>query len=262
MWCDEVIVLDKESSDSTREIARKFNCRIIVEKNTDAYNASEFHVFRDACQTEWAIQVTASDIIHPSLAYEILKLIRDPSFNFDIIEIPYQRQVFGVGGPESPWYSEYSCSVYRKGVMVVRDGRVHDPLSFSSQRVYRIKRDGVRFLYHLTHPTVASMMNRHLRYWQGEALDTSQIDLKQSFWLVVRRLISVVLKRRNIFKGETGKALSFAMLSYYMMAYVYKWEALREKKDPYVDLRAEVLGLWDEHNAERTSDSTFKREMT
>ena len=40
-WCDEIVVLDKESTDRTREIASRYTDKIFTQKNSDVYSSTE-----------------------------------------------------------------------------------------------------------------------------------------------------------------------------------------------------------------------------
>ena len=91
-WCDEIIVLDKGSSDNTKSICKNFGSKVTFYEILDTTDINyEINFFLKNCNTEWFIIFTASDIIHPILAFEIKSIIRDT--NFSVISIPFRRYV-------------------------------------------------------------------------------------------------------------------------------------------------------------------------
>jgi glycosyltransferase involved in cell wall biosynthesis len=71
---DEIIVVDGESTDSTRQIARDFGAKII--KTT---NKPNFHINKqmalDAAKGDWILQLDADEVVTPQLASEISQVI-------------------------------------------------------------------------------------------------------------------------------------------------------------------------------------------
>lgn len=245
-WCDEIIVLDKESSDKTREIASRYTNRIYTQKNTDAYSASEMNVLLKECNTDWILLYTASDLMHPEVALQVRRLLSNEEFEYDIIEIPFRRYVLGVGSKESPWYSEYSKCIFKKDVLRVNQDGVHDAVSLKSKKVFRINRNINKCMYHLTHETTDRMMERHIRYWRGEAASPEKIDLHQALIRIIKCLVNMVVVRRTMFRGKKGLALSFALLSYYMMSYVYQWESKYGDISCYENITKNIIKEWEE----------------
>lgn len=243
-WCDEIIVLDKESSDRTREIASRYTSKIFSMPNSSAYSASEMDCLFEHCTSEWVLFYTASDLMHPDIARQIKAALAREDFPYDIIEAPFHRYVLGVGTKESPWYSEHAACAARLTAIHLNRGKVHDAISLASDRVYRVKGDRYRCMYHLTHETADRMMERHLRYWRGEAADAKNVNLRRSSLQLIKCLYDVFLRRRTFYKGQTGRALSFAYLSYYLMSYVYQWEKKYGDSSNYQKIAERIIGEW------------------
>jgi len=246
MWCDEIIVLDKFSTDRTVEIARSFGNKVKVHfmENSTAYNAGEWDFMMEYCTGDWLIRFTASDIMHPQLASQITQLISNPNFDADIINVPFRRYILGLESKRSPWYSKVCPMVFRKSILTVDKENVHQALQFKGKQ-YSMKNDQVACMYHLTHESVDIMMERHIRYWRGEANGMGDESLKVPFKKVLYECANVLIRKRSFLMGWDGIMLAFSYLTYYMMSFVYKWEKKRGKAPlVYQELRKEMLDAW------------------
>ncbi len=77
-WCDEILVIDDESSDNTREIAKKMGCKVFIRSLNK--NFSEQRNFGlEKASGEWTFFIDADEVIPPLLKQEINKYINDPN---------------------------------------------------------------------------------------------------------------------------------------------------------------------------------------
>lgn len=244
-WCDEIVILDKYSTDNTVEIARQFkgNVKIYFMENSDAYNASEFDFLLKYCTSEWIIMFTASDVLDRQLALQITEKISDANFNYDVIYVPYKRYVLGLETSRSPWYTESHPAVFKKSALSIDKNETHAAFKFSGKN-YHLKANG-GYLYHLTHETVDGMTQRHMRYWRAEGLNYSEKSMKPAFKSVLSSIYIILIKRRTFLMGWNGIALACAHLSYYMMSFVYKWERKNgSAATRYEDIRNRINADW------------------
>ena len=242
-WCDEIILLDKQSTDRTREIAESY-AKVFTMPNSSAYDSSEFDYMLTHCNSEWILFFTASDVIHPKLALEITRLTNIKDFAFDVIHVPYRRYVLGIETKRSPWYSENAPMVFRKSIIKINKAEVHSALHFDTKRHYKMKNSNDYCMYHLTHETVDKMMDRHIRYWRGEA--KGNIEIKRSFLHVLKATWRVLVLRRTFLLGWNGVMLSFAYISYFMLSFVYRWERKYSEADStYENIRRNILSEWN-----------------
>lgn len=246
MWCDEIILVDKHSTDRTVEIASSFGDKVKVHfmENTDAYDVSELDVFLNNSISEWSILFTASNIIHPNLALKIREKISDVNFDYDVLHIPFRRFVLGIDSKRSPWYSELNPIVLRKSAFVLNKNDVHGAIQ-KVGRQYKFKYDSVECMYHLTHETVDMMMERHIRYWRGEA-KAENISLDKSIKTVFKTAFRLTFLKKLPLLGRDGFMLLFSFLTYQMMSYVYKWEKERGAAPQiYSEIKKNIKREWE-----------------
>jgi glycosyltransferase involved in cell wall biosynthesis len=243
-WCDEIVILDKNSTDSTREIAEKYGAKIYIWDKTE-YDANEISFLIERCTSEWVIIFTASDVIHPRLALEIKELTGRKDFEYDIISVPFYTYILGIDSKRSPWHTDLKSYVFRRKTLQLSQG-VHDAIQFNSQRIFKLEKSTEFCVYHLTHISVNIMMERHMRYWRGEAQYFDDPDLKKPFNKVIREFLKIVFKKKTYLMGWNGIMLSFAFLSYFMMSFVYKWEKKHNMAPQvYGKIRDDLAAEWE-----------------
>lgn len=244
-WCNEIVVLDKGSNDNTKEIALKRGAKVIEYREEDnTYSALEFNYMRTECQYDWIILFTASDIIHPNLAYMIKRNIQDITNEFETITVPFRNYVLGIGDKFSPWYSKNRTIVFKKNSIAINFSGVHDALVHDKNKTLFLKSESGECVYHLTHNTVDHLMDRHLRYWKGEA-NNNRYSLKKSFRNVMGSIKKTFFINKSFFRGKDGIALAFAYISYFMMSYVYRWAKKYNNADTvYFEIRNQIDDLW------------------
>ncbi|GHV49175.1 hypothetical protein FACS1894181_07400 [Bacteroidia bacterium] len=248
-WCDEIIVVDKYSSDKTVEIAKKYpNVKIVELENTKEYSTSEWTAFMNNCRTEYMGIYTCSSLVHPVLGMKIKELIYNPDFNYDAIDVPYRCYMMGIYEPWSPWYAKVGIGAIKTSCVKINQGEVHTAFNPGIKSRYTIKMKNENETYiRLSHESADSVIERHRRYWLGEA--TSPESLSVPLKTVIRKFLRLLIRKGTFFKGKAGIALAFSFLSYYMMSYVYKWDYLYSNTDEkYRRIKEDILKICDEYD--------------
>lgn len=80
-WCDERIIVDDDSIDRTRELAKNANSVVIQHSLNDNF-ANQRNVGLKAAKGNWILFIDADEYIQPALAKEILEIVQ--SDNSDI----------------------------------------------------------------------------------------------------------------------------------------------------------------------------------
>jgi len=242
-WCKEVIVVDKSSTDNTVQIARSYsNVKIINVPYSDT--GPEVQIGVNAASNLWVLHLTASDIIHPKLVDELLLLINKPDFDYDIIDVPFAMYVFGIRSRRSPWHIKTKQWMFKKTVLQARN-EVHNEVCLVSKKHYKLKLANENYaIHHLTHQTLDSFIERHMRYCRAETNKYSDEtkafkEISKEIW---RAFKSVFFKRKTWLLGWDGFALGIAYISYYIFKFLFVWQKFRatgEKK--YSELEQNIF---------------------
>ncbi len=115
-WADEILVVDSESTDATREIAESLGAKIFINKWQGFSHQKQFAI--DQASNDWIFSLDADEIVSEKLKKEILNLKNLPESKLaDGFRIPrlsiYMNRVIRHGG----WYPDYQLRLFdrRKG---------------------------------------------------------------------------------------------------------------------------------------------------
>ncbi len=245
-WSDDLIIINKSSTDKTREIALKYTNKVIDVPYSDT--GDELKLALEASKNEWILMVTASNIIHPELVKDILKLLNKENFDYEVIMLPFAIYMFGINNDKSPWNVKYTNRLAKKSNIVLGN-KVHEEYSVDSKKIYYMSYDSEKVLYHLTHETLEWFLERHIRYARAEKEKYEERDkaLKLCFKELIFSILKVI-KKRTFFKGWDGLALSLAYISYFIMKYLFVWEKFNGiGTEKYKNIRKMNEKLWNNY---------------
>ena len=244
-WADELLVVDKSSTDKTVEIAKKFTDNIAIIPFSEGSKGGKNNVDRFDIESEWLFFVTASSLIHPNIVDELIKLTTDDSFNYDIISIPYAIYSFGIRSKRSPWTDDLKFTIFRKSMLITSDKLHHENQSLSDKYYSMMVTSRHEVLYHCTNDNAHNYFNRQMMYTSYEAC-YEKTTLKKIFLEILKSIAVVVIKRRFFLGGQDGLALSLAYISYFMMKFVFYWDNNNKNNgdNVYPKLRNEIDQLW------------------
>lgn len=131
MWADEILVVDSESSDATREIAQNLGAKIIVKKWLGFSGQKQFAV--DSAAHNWILSLDADEEISPELKAELenLKSISDENLA-DGFRIP--RLTFYMNRPirHGGWYPDWQLRFFDRRRGKWKDVLIHESFQVSN----------------------------------------------------------------------------------------------------------------------------------
>ena len=76
-WADEVLVIDDESADKTREIAQGLGARVIINKSCGNFDGQR-NIGIDNAKNEWILQMDADEVVTPLLRDKLREALGNP----------------------------------------------------------------------------------------------------------------------------------------------------------------------------------------
>lgn len=144
-WADEVLVVDSESTDKTREIAEGLGARVIVREWAGFSKQKQFAT--DAAANNWIFSLDADERVSEELRKEIADLAqRDEATLPRGFRIP--RLSYYIGRPirHSGWYPDWQLRFFERRAGRWSDDRVHESFRLASGQPKKLKGE----ILHLT----------------------------------------------------------------------------------------------------------------
>jgi glycosyltransferase involved in cell wall biosynthesis len=174
-WVDELVVLDLESEDGSRDLARRAGARVIAHPPVPIVETVR-NVAADAATGEWALVVDPDERVSPGLAGELRRLAaRD---DVDAVVLPRMNLDFG-HAPTSPLQRyEQQLRMYRRAA--VRWPTFPNALpQVAPERVARVAARDDLTLVHDRNRTIPEAIDRVRRYAPAQA--QAMIDAGEVF---------------------------------------------------------------------------------
>jgi glycosyltransferase involved in cell wall biosynthesis len=138
-WADEILVVDSESGDRTREIAESLGAKVLVQKWLGFAKQKQFAIDRAA--HDWIFSLDADEEISVELAEEIRRL-KNSSPSADGYKIPrlsfYMNRAIRRGG----WYPDWQLRFFNRRKGRWKDVLIHESVEMSGDaRIEKLKGD-------------------------------------------------------------------------------------------------------------------------
>jgi glycosyltransferase involved in cell wall biosynthesis len=113
-WADEILVVDSESTDATREIAAQYGARVIVNPWPGFSAQKQFAV--DAARHDWIFSLDADERVSPELHSSIAAL-RNVADSMLLDGYRVARRAFYMGRwiRGGGWYPDYQLRLFNRG---------------------------------------------------------------------------------------------------------------------------------------------------
>lgn len=161
-WADEVLVIDKGSTDGTQEIARERGVHVysipFSRQGHEDISSYVHYAFN-----EWVWGFTPGEVPTRGLIDAGRAAIGD---DVDLVMVPMKYYSFGVHSESSPWSGGWQPRLFNRH-RVKLTGIAHDPLR--AERVRSIPKSETCYCLHQTHATATDFMRSHADYMINEA---------------------------------------------------------------------------------------------
>lgn len=216
-FCDEVIVIDNDSSDKTADLAKELGAKVF-KKSTD--NFSELRNYgRENAQGKFLLYIDSDEVVSLELAENIMKAIASDK----IAAYRIKRKNFYLGKNEWP-YIEKMKRLFLKEKLMGWRGSIHEsPISDGSVGDL----DG--FLLHFTHRNLGQMLNKTISWSDEEArIRLLAKHPKITWWRFPRVMItsffSYYIKQKGFKLGTSGLIESIYQAFSTFITYAKLWE--------------------------------------
>lgn len=213
-WCDEIVVVDMESSDRSVEIAKAIGAKVVLHKNIGyADPARGFGLSH--CSHNWVLAIDSDEVVPSVLAKRLMAVAgRDEA---DVVELGFRNYFFGRELKGTGWsYRDIRVKRFFKKGFLTYGHEVHNFIQVSPQARQISLIEEPLAIYHFSYNSVAHFISKLNRYTTFEA-DKSMYDGNpwvKMFYHFHRELIGRFFFKHGYRDGWVGLYLSLAMAFY------------------------------------------------
>ncbi len=220
-WVDEIVVLDTGSTDSTREICQKYNCKI-VNSDWKGFGRTKKRAV-DSAKNNWILSVDSDEEVTKELQSKIIMILNSPKNNAYRIKrssFYLDRMIKHCG-----WNSDYPLRLFNKEFGNFNDREIHEFVEMTDENnIGKIEEP----LLHYTYPTIDSHIAKANRYSTLQAEEMKQKGKSYSLItakvLAINKFVNMYFLRLGFLDGKEGFILcSIASFGVYLK-YIKLWK--------------------------------------
>ena len=159
-FADEVIVVDKSSTDATPRIAARHADRVITVPWTPAVEDTRAFAV-EHCTGDWILCLDDDECLAPEAAAAIPAELAAP--RADVYYLPLRHYILGIHDEAAYYWPEHHPRLFRRGAIAFT-ATVHGGMQLRSQRTMRLPPESGVVIHHLSHRDVAEWIEKCNRY--------------------------------------------------------------------------------------------------
>jgi len=252
-WCTEIIVVDMQSTDRTKEIAAEFNTIIIDHDIIEAFDVAR-EKGATIAKGEWIIFLDADEIIPVSVVNTLKEIISKAQA--DVIYLPRINLIMGKWIKHSGWWPDYQPRLYKKGC-VTFTSTLHDFMHIDKNaKTYFLPAIENNAFYHFNYLNLSHFIEKMNRYTSVEASHIERNSLKLPYVKLLKKPLSEFysryIKHKGFLDGWHGFILSVMMAMYrfiIVVKYLEKQWQFQKNFKSYDEIRNKLIQeIKDSHN--------------
>ena len=224
-WVDELIVVDMQSRDRTREIAAKHASRILEAPLARRVDGIRSRFLAEAAH-DWILVLDSDEYLADDAQESVRALLREAADEFDAFAIPRFNSIAGQIMRGSGWYPDHQLRLFRKGTVRWSDGtHVAPKLLTGRERRRVLQPPDCLHIHHQNYADLAHFVRKQVAY----ALDDRYDDDPSRFRFddyVTRAYQQLAARRDPERDGDLSRALSLLMAWDQVVRGLLHWERL------------------------------------
>jgi len=227
-WADEIVVIDGGSRDTTARIAESLGARVEVRPWPGDF-AVQLRQALGAVHCPWVFRLDSDEVVTPELAAQIREAVARPD-GAQGFRVRRKNHFLGKWIRHGGWWPDPQIRLVQREHATVRGGPVHETLHVPGPIV-----DLTGALEHDTHPTIASSLDRMVRYSRLLAPDRARRREIGAFHLVMHPAAAFFRKyvvQSGWRDGVHGLLIAVIHSMVKFAVYAQAWEIQRRERSP------------------------------
>lgn len=232
-WADEIIVVDDESTDQTREIAKSLGAKVFIRKMEN----EGIHRNWAYAQTknEWVFSVDCDERPTEELKKEISQVIADPKHNF--YDIPFRTYIGDYWIRWGGWYPGPKVKLFKKSKFKYEEVEVH-PRIFAEGKAGHLKNDVIHYSYR-DFTDFLTKTNKQTTWEAKKWFDLTMREPHKAktkmrminwLWRAFDRFFRTFVAKKGYRDGFIGFMIAYYSSMYQIISYAKYWEMRKKLK--------------------------------
>lgn len=206
-WVDEIVVVDMNSEDSTREIARKLGASVYTHPHTGFVEPARNFAIEKATH-EWIVIVDADEVI-PDILASKLKNLANTSHGKSFFRIPRKNMIFGRWIQHARWWPDYQIRFFKKG-MVNWIQEIHS-IPVTQGEGVNIEEKADNAIVHYNYESISQFLHRMDRYTNIQAREIYNDGIKPKLHDYIKKPFNEFVSRFIAGEGYKDGLHGFAL---------------------------------------------------
>ncbi len=230
---DEIVLCDMYSTDKTLDIAKEYNCKIIMHEKTGFVEPARNFAISNA-SFEWVLVVDSDEIITEKLREYLYYFIKN-SQNYSAISIP--RITYGWGEALEVLYPDKIMRFYKRD-FVYYPPEIHSTPQIKQGDIYYIDKNRRELaILHKQERSISGWINIINQYTDIELEKKIKENKEINFWAHSWKSLFIIFEKflfkRGYKNGIRGFIICVIVFGFYKFVLGCKyWEYLLNKKEP------------------------------
>lgn len=222
-WADEVVVVDDQSTDQTREISKKYTDKIFIRK-MDIEGRHRNWAYAQA-KNKWVLSLDADETVTPELKEEISKAIL--SDQFAAYSIPLRNYIGKYWVRHGGWYPAAKVRLFQNKKFKYEEVEVHPRANIDGECGH-LKSD----IIHKGYPDIEhflSSVNRQSTLEAVKWINTKRkMTLGHMLWRALDRFFRRYIRKSSYKDGMYGFVIAYFDTLYQILSYIKYREMTRK----------------------------------
>lgn len=222
-FADEIIVVDMESTDATKDIAKGFTDKVYDTAMVGYVELARNFAISKAVGN-WILIVDADERIPKTLAKKLIEIMLEDKADF--VRIPRKNLIFGQWTQYSRWWPDYNIRFFKKG-SVEWQSEIHS-IPVTTGTGINLDADETLAIEHHHYDTIDEYFERALRYSTQQAKELIgsgyKFDAKDLITKPLSEFISRFFAGDGYKDGLHGLVLALLQMFSVMLIYLKVWQ--------------------------------------
>ncbi len=222
-FVDELIVIDKSSSDDTPRIARRYADRVITVPWTPTVEETR-SLALEQCRHEWIAFLDDDEMFSPE-AIEFLSKPRTSDAP-TAVALPRRHWILGAFDTDAYYWPEHQVRFFRKGA-VAFGPVVHGGIELQTDQIEQFPAESPIRIEHLSHIDAEQWIERTNRYTSRPARMRAEPGGADMIAFAHQRIDHWLARSRHSDRNDYPAAVALLRAVYDMVDRIKDWEAQR-----------------------------------